>query len=65
MTKLLDEIKHDLNFIKSHTLQPKWYKILKVFMLLGFLVGYACLFGTLKTVVFFAMLSLAISQVLP
>ena len=40
MKKLLKEIKDDLNFIKSHTLQPKWYKIFKVFMILGFLTGY-------------------------
>jgi hypothetical protein len=54
MSKLLDEIKYDANFVKSHTLQPKWYKILKVFILLGVLVGHYLLFGALKTVVFFA-----------
>lgn len=53
MPKLLDAIKYDANFVKSHTLQPKWYKILKVFILLGFLVGYYSVFGALKTVVFF------------
>jgi len=52
MPKLLKEIKDDLNFIKSHTLQPKWYKIFKVFMILGFLTGYLFLFGLLKTIVF-------------
>lgn len=55
MTKLLNEIKYDLSFIKSHTLQPKWYKILKVFILLGFLVGYYSLFGMIKTIIFFAI----------
>ncbi len=55
MAKLLDEIKYDANFIKSHTLQPKWYKILKVFIVIGFLVGYYCLFGWVKTVVFVAV----------
>ena len=54
MTRLLDEIKVDLDFIRSHSLQPKWYKVLKVFILLGFLVGYYSLFGILKSVVFFA-----------
>lgn len=32
MSKLLAEIKHDLNFIKSHTLQPRWFKVLKIFV---------------------------------
>jgi Ca2+-dependent lipid-binding protein len=55
MAKLLEEIKVDLSFIQSHTLQPKWYKVLKVFILLGFLVGYTYLFGLTKTVIFFAV----------
>ncbi|HSF83719.1 MAG TPA: hypothetical protein VLA49_20980 [Anaerolineales bacterium] len=55
MSKLLDEIKTDVSFVKSHTLQPRWYKILKVFILLGFLAGYYLLFGITKTVVFFAV----------
>jgi hypothetical protein len=53
MNKLLNEIKYDLSFIKSHTLQPKWFKVMKVFLILGFLGGYAFLFGWGKTVVFF------------
>ncbi|NOQ39250.1 MAG: hypothetical protein GQ562_02950 [Anaerolineales bacterium] len=52
MKKLLKEIKDDANFIKSHTLQPEWYKIFKVFMILGFLAGYLFFFGPLKTIVF-------------
>jgi hypothetical protein len=54
MTKLIDEIKYDLNFLKSHTLQPKWFKILKIFILLGFLAGYYFLFGLMATMLFFA-----------
>ena len=54
MTNLLNEIKKDLNFIKSHTLQPEWYKVLKVFILLGFLLSYFYFFGILKTIIFFA-----------
>ena len=54
MTNLLNEIKQDLNFIKSHTLQPKWYKVLKVFILLGFFLGHLYFFGILKTIIFFA-----------
>ncbi len=66
MVKLLKEIKDDLNFIKSHTLQPKWYKIFKVFMILGFLAGHLFLFGPLKTIVFsgtFFFLSLLVHLV--
>ena len=55
MSKLIDEIKVDASFINSHTLQPGWYKVLKVFILLGFLVGYAALFGWRKMGVFLAV----------
>ena len=54
MSKLLDEIKIDADFIISHSLQPKWYKILKVFILMGFLAGYYFFFGFAKTILFFA-----------
>ena len=52
MNNLFDEIKYDLSFIQAHTLQPGWYKILKVFLLLGFLGGYYFLFELAKTVIF-------------
>jgi Ca2+-dependent lipid-binding protein len=52
MNKIIDEIKYDLSFIQSHTLQPKWFKTLKVFVLLGFLGGYYFLFGFAKTIIF-------------
>lgn len=55
MAKLLKEIKDDLSFIKSHTLQPQWYKVLKIFILVGFLAGYNYLFGFMKTMIFFAV----------
>jgi hypothetical protein len=55
MAKMLDEIKYDASFMKSHALQPQWYKVAKVFVLLCFLVGYTCLFGWVKTVLFFAV----------
>lgn len=54
MSNLLDEIKVDLAFVRSHTLQPKWYKALKVVILVGFLVGYGYLFGLVRTAVFCA-----------
>lgn len=54
MRKLIDEIKYDLRYLKSHTLQPKWFKILKVFILLAVLIGYYFLFGLTAAVFFFA-----------
>jgi hypothetical protein len=55
MKKLFKEIIYDAEFIKDHQLQPGWYKVLKVFLLLGFGVGYFLLFGTRKALVFFAI----------
>ena len=54
LAKLFDEIRYDFNFVISHTLQPQWYKILKVFILVGFLAGYSFLFGPTKTLLFLA-----------
>ena len=53
MNKLIDEIKYDLSFIQSHTLQPKWFKVLKIFLLMGFLGLYVFLFEWVKMAVFF------------
>lgn len=53
MIKLLDEIKYDLSFIKSHSLQPQWYKIFKVFLILGASLVYYFFFGITKTIIFF------------
>lgn len=53
MRNFLDEIAHDVKFIKGHTLQPGWYKIFKVFMLLGLIIGYVVIYGGLKTLIFF------------
>jgi len=52
MKDLINEIKDDLNFIKSHALQPRWFKVFKVFLMLGFLGGYVFLFGWGKMIVF-------------
>ncbi len=54
MQKWIDEIKYDLNFLKSHTLQPQWFKIVKVFILFFLFAGYYSLFGLNKTILFFA-----------
>ena len=52
MEKILDEIKYDLEFLRSHTLQPKWFKVLKVFILLGAFIGYYFLSGLPATILF-------------
>lgn len=52
MKKIISEIKHDAEFIRGHTLQPQWYKILKVFLVLGLLGGYYLIFGGRKTLLF-------------
>jgi hypothetical protein len=61
MSKLLKEIQDDARFVRSHTLQPKWYKFGKIFIMLGVLGGYYALFGWRKAVIFlgvFLLLSL-------
>jgi hypothetical protein len=58
MSKLMQEVKDDFNFIKSHTLQPQWYKVAKLFIILGFLVGYYLLFGFTPMVIFFIVFML-------
>lgn len=66
MTKLLQEITDDLDFVRSHTLQPKWYKVLKVFILAGVLAGFYFFFGPTKTVTFlavFLLLSLVVHMI--
>jgi len=52
MSNPLKEIKDDASFIKSHTLQPQWYKILKVFLILGFLGTHLFLYDSRKTLIF-------------
>jgi hypothetical protein len=52
MKELWTEIKFDADFIRGHTLQPQWYKVLKVFLLVGLLGGYTALFGGRKTLIF-------------
>jgi hypothetical protein len=52
MSKLINELKYDLTFLRSHTLQPEWFKVLKVFLMVGFLGGYGLLFGWVRTFIF-------------
>lgn len=55
MAKLVEEIKVDANFVKSHTLQPKWFKALKTIALVLFFAGYTYFFGLIRTIIFFAV----------
>jgi len=55
MGKIWNEIQYDLEFLGGHTLQPQWFKVVKVFILVGVGVGYHLLFGWLATLLFFAM----------
>jgi hypothetical protein len=52
MKKFFDELRYDAEFIRGHTLQPQWYKILKVFILAGFLSGFFFLFGLKRLLIF-------------
>jgi hypothetical protein len=63
MSKLLEGIKGDIRFVRSQTLQPEWFKVLKVFLLVGFLLVYWSMFGLRRSAVFlavFLLLSLAV-----
>lgn len=50
--KLLSEFIYDFKFIKSHTLQPTWYKIFKIIFVLAVILGYYLIFGSTKTIIF-------------
>src|SRR4030042_6007464 len=63
MSRLLEGLKIDLKFIGSHSLQPRWYKLLKVLLLVGFLVGFGLLFGLRRTIIFLATFLLLSSLV--
>ena len=49
--KLLNEFIHDFKFIRSHTLQPKWYKVFKIVLVLVVISGYYLIFGSAKTII--------------
>lgn len=53
MRKILEGIMADARFFRDHELQPGWYKILKVVLLLGSIGAAYRVFGGLKTLVFF------------
>lgn len=52
---IVNEIKKDFDFIKNHTLQPSWFKIAKVFLLLGILLVLFFILGFVKTIIWFSL----------
>jgi membrane protein implicated in regulation of membrane protease activity len=63
MGRLIEGISYDAKFIRDHKLQPGWFKILKVFILVGAAVAYTLFFGWKKATVFvavFLLLSLVV-----
>jgi hypothetical protein len=52
MKKFFKEFQDDVIFVKSHHLQPSWYKYSKIFILLFFLAVYGYIFGFVKTIIF-------------
>lgn len=63
MSKWWDEIRLDLEFIRSHELQPGWYKILKSLILLGILTAHYLFFGPSRTLMFFGVFLLLMGLV--
>jgi hypothetical protein len=55
MRNLLKEIRYDMIFVRGHTLQPAWFKVLKIYILLGLLAGSLLIFGSRRTLVFFGV----------
>jgi hypothetical protein len=48
---ITEEIKYDIKFIKNHTLQPRWWKITKIFLLCGMIAGVYFIFGIVKAII--------------
>jgi hypothetical protein len=52
------EIKKDINFLKKHTLQPAWWKIARILILLAALLTIWLIFGILMVVVWFSIVAI-------
>jgi hypothetical protein len=50
------EIKKDIDFLRKHTLQPAWWKIAKIFILVGGILTIWKIFGILKTIIWFSII---------
>jgi hypothetical protein len=53
---LIEDIKIDIQFLKGHTLQPTWWKIVKVFVLVGGFVIVYSIFGVSKTIIWISLI---------
>lgn len=62
MRSVIGGLLYDLRFVRGHRLQPGWYKVAKVIVLVAAMTGYLLLFGPIKTAVFAAVF-LALSLV--
>jgi Ca2+-dependent lipid-binding protein len=63
MKRFFDEIAYDAKFLQGHKLQPAWWKVLKIFLLLGLIAAFVWFFGWLRALVFavvFILLMLAV-----
>jgi hypothetical protein len=50
------EIKKDIEFLIKHTLQPKWWKKAKVFLLLASLILIYFIFGIIKAIIWISVI---------
>jgi len=48
---IIKEMKKDIRFLKGHTLQPGWWKIAKVLLLIGVLIAVYFIFNLQKTII--------------
>jgi hypothetical protein len=62
MGRFLGGLLYDLRFVRGHRLQPGWYKVAKVAVLVAAVIAYLLVFGPIKTAVF-AVVFLALSLV--
>jgi hypothetical protein len=52
---IIKEIQKDILFVKNHTLQPLWFKITKVFVLIGIALVLFFVLGFVKTIIWFSI----------
>jgi len=50
------EIKKDIDFLRKHTLQPVWWKIVKVFILFTAILTIWKIFGILEAIIWFSII---------
>jgi hypothetical protein len=53
--KIGDKLKEDIEFLKGHTLQPKWWKTAKIFLLPACILSIYFTLGIVKAVIWIAI----------